>query len=1044
MDFMVNIPPINSPDPNHQKQLRTLLERLKTSDVGLNQAVQGLEKIESLSSNDEFFWLMVLENQVKLRYSIKCNNNLLNNDIKINLRKLLLNLVKFHVVPTPQCAFSTPILTKIAVIMTKVFMLEYLSNDWLSFFRDIWSMGAIDTYLRVLEQVDNEVVDRTFENLKSQQEQQHSTSIKDKMREADIPEIVLNLQHIITTSFVPDSKNNNINSAAHSAKPAISSTSSISLLSSSLPIPNSSNQTPEACKTKTALKILSRYISWIDIDLIVGNSFIMQFLFGQIQTDNRALRESACTIFTAMFAKGMLPTTRLNFVTTIFEPLQPLFSKWISQVDNLDEEDVDFVKCISECISQIIDSLCFSYKSIDTSIIEPGHDSTNDKQVQAQILQLLDDGFIKVAIELLHNEWNDVGESITSGIKEYLEVAKKRAKPTCQHPSVSRLVLTNLLQGIIKKMRHDDDYDYEDLDDEEETDLALFMRDLNHMYEGIGILDNELVLKDITDKVTAIPELENNDLELVLRLVENLGDSVPTTIDIKNTSPQGPTFLIDTITKIISMNILKPSGHVGVHCKYYCMIVRYERLLFQTSKDLNHQLLPGIISSLLDERGIAHRGSKSARSYCCIVFSRIIRTALNMSGSEQVLTEDISTQILNTICGAITSYEADDRLYLFEIAALLAVRTTSEPRKWCTMLVEPCLEQLKTRVQNAQQRITVTSYIEAELEQANHYISCITRTSKAFTNKSSMEAKNCEDIFLKSLKIFLEVLTLEEKIQVHIRPNIKQFVHRMVICLQKHSDAVICPSIIQTLEQASTGGKSNPKLLVDLIPILSQVLQKYATGLSIHKFCWPKLAEICYNSWNCAVDVNDEELESDCKYVRRSYYNIVAIGLANKQWLEILAGKEDLQNFMGFLLDGVSIDLFCDPQTAKCAISCLITLAENWVNASSDIAKFLVVEVCPKIMAFPLQNGPQGQNRKNFTLSDPQLGLALKEVGNFVKVLYKHIGDDFLNYLPENILSKCLNLNAAEIQSFCEALKQREGKMWVSFIRQFYGPRMIA
>lgn len=104
MDFMVNIPPINSPDPNHQKQLRTLLERLKTSDVGLNQAVQGLEKIESLSSNDEFFWLMVLENQVKLRYSIKCNNNLLNNDIKINLRKLLLNLVKFHVVPTPQCA----------------------------------------------------------------------------------------------------------------------------------------------------------------------------------------------------------------------------------------------------------------------------------------------------------------------------------------------------------------------------------------------------------------------------------------------------------------------------------------------------------------------------------------------------------------------------------------------------------------------------------------------------------------------------------------------------------------------------------------------------------------------------------------------------------------------------------------------------------------------------------------------------------------------------------------------------------------------------
>ena len=69
---MVNIPNINSPDPEQQKQLRLLLDRLKSTDVGLSQAVQALEKIDNgMSSNDEFFWLMVLENQVKLRYSIQ-------------------------------------------------------------------------------------------------------------------------------------------------------------------------------------------------------------------------------------------------------------------------------------------------------------------------------------------------------------------------------------------------------------------------------------------------------------------------------------------------------------------------------------------------------------------------------------------------------------------------------------------------------------------------------------------------------------------------------------------------------------------------------------------------------------------------------------------------------------------------------------------------------------------------------------------------------------------------------------------------------------
>ena len=69
---MVNIPNINSPDPEQQKQLRLLLDRLKSTDVGLSQAVQALEKIDNgMNSNDEFFWLMVLENQVKVRYSIQ-------------------------------------------------------------------------------------------------------------------------------------------------------------------------------------------------------------------------------------------------------------------------------------------------------------------------------------------------------------------------------------------------------------------------------------------------------------------------------------------------------------------------------------------------------------------------------------------------------------------------------------------------------------------------------------------------------------------------------------------------------------------------------------------------------------------------------------------------------------------------------------------------------------------------------------------------------------------------------------------------------------
>jgi len=64
----ISIPKIISPDPNHQKQLRNLLDNLKSSDPGLENCLKSLENYEYLSKNDELFWLMVLEHQVKVRY----------------------------------------------------------------------------------------------------------------------------------------------------------------------------------------------------------------------------------------------------------------------------------------------------------------------------------------------------------------------------------------------------------------------------------------------------------------------------------------------------------------------------------------------------------------------------------------------------------------------------------------------------------------------------------------------------------------------------------------------------------------------------------------------------------------------------------------------------------------------------------------------------------------------------------------------------------------------------------------------------------------
>ena len=40
----------------------------------------------------------------------------------------------------------SPILTKISVILVKVFMNEYLTNAWASFFQDVWGIGNFDIF----------------------------------------------------------------------------------------------------------------------------------------------------------------------------------------------------------------------------------------------------------------------------------------------------------------------------------------------------------------------------------------------------------------------------------------------------------------------------------------------------------------------------------------------------------------------------------------------------------------------------------------------------------------------------------------------------------------------------------------------------------------------------------------------------------------------------------------------------------------------------------------------------------------------------------
>ena len=310
--------------------------------------------------------------------------------------------------------------------------------------------------------------------------------------------------------------------------------------------------------------------------------------------------------------------------------------------------------------------------------------------------------------------------------------------------------------------------------------------------------------------------------------------------------------------------------------------------------------------------------------------------------------------------------------------------------------------------------MTMSSQLKSEesitecLEQANDYVACITRVSKAFTVKASMAEKNCEAIFIESFKVFLEVLSLANSLQITALNGIKQFVHRMVICSQDHIDDVFVPVLLQSVKP-----NSDVKLLNIVIPILTQIVQKYTKTEVVHEFIYPDLAGVCFNIWNSGKGVNDEEVQSDCKYLRRNYYNMFSVAISNqKTWLAGLGTRSDLINLLEFLLDGSNVHDYNDPPTVRSSIAILNVFAKSFLMERNELAEFFVVKACTVIMSFPLSSVADGKQN----LNDPQLGLALKEAAAFIQMLYEGIGYEFVEYIIQNVLRNEMNLTDLEIQ----------------------------
>lgn len=387
---------------------------------------------------------------------------------------------------------------KTAQTLTYLFSALY-GHNWQSFFDDILSLttrpgsevrdNASGTvfYLRVINTIHEEIGDQLVP--RSRTEQDHANVLKDMVRERDVQKIAQSWQETLNHW-------------------------------------RQSNDTiAELC-----LKAVGRWVSWIDIGLVV-NQQMLDLLFEQLaraqktilRDGEESIRDAAVDVFTEIIGKKMKPQDKLEMIS--FLNLETIVSQLIACPPLSDRRftsryDTDLAETVARLVNNSVLDLV---KILDS---EPQQSQT------WQRAEIVLEGFLPHALRFFADEYDEVCSTVIPCLNEVLAFLRKAAK--VEGPSPQRAVmLLPILKAVFAKMRYDETSSWGG--DEDETDEAEFQylrKRLSTLQQAIAAVDEQLYIDAVTglvdqtfDNLRSLgTNMDWRDLELALCEMFSFGD----------------------------------------------------------------------------------------------------------------------------------------------------------------------------------------------------------------------------------------------------------------------------------------------------------------------------------------------------------------------------------------------------------------------------------------------------------------------------------------------------------------------------------------
>lgn len=375
-----------------------------------------------------------------------------------------------------QTTDSNLIRNKLTQTLTYLFTALYASG-WESFFDDFLALAgsgslgqsnipATALYLRILGSIHDEIADVIMP--RTEQEAKRNAELKDLVRTRDAQKVSLSWQEILAKWRQIDL---NI--------------------------------------VETCLRAVSRWVSWVDISLVV-NATVLEALLEMAGQQNLhdhestqvKIRDAAIDTFTEIASKKMRPAEKVELLT--FLNLgnvvgQLVSSPPLAEYQNTPQYDTDLAETVAKLVNNVMRDLVI--------VLDTG----SDDQTRLRADELLQ-SFVPYVLRFFSDEYDEVCSTVIDSLTDLLNLFRKIVKKDAL-PAHYSIMLSPILNAIIRKMKYDETADWGE--EGEETDEAEFFelrKRLSILQQYIAAIDEPMYMDTLTQFVATTLNKPSNEL----------------------------------------------------------------------------------------------------------------------------------------------------------------------------------------------------------------------------------------------------------------------------------------------------------------------------------------------------------------------------------------------------------------------------------------------------------------------------------------------------------------------------------------------------